>query len=121
MHIGFVVIGIRIGWRSLKYFIILHVAPNSRLCLYPYPIANTYMPHNSDLPADHTVVTNFGRASYTCLGSDDRVLTDFNVVGNLYLIILIAVHIKLTAKYLQHWHILALLTIHSQMIEQKIT
>ena len=40
---------------------------------------------------------------------------------NLYLIILIAVHIKLTAKYLQHWHILALLTIHSQMIEQKIT
>src|SRR5690606_33601269 len=85
--VRFVIIGIAKCRRALEHFIVLYITAYSRLRLYPYPIAYTYMPNNADLSAYHTMLADLGRSRNSRLGGNYRVLADLHIMGNLYLIV----------------------------------
>ena len=54
---------------------------------YVRAVGKLQMTHNTRLPADHYIASNLRTATDACLRSNDRVVTNFNIVRYLYEVI----------------------------------
>src|SRR5690554_6081560 len=87
MNICFVEIPVCQGRCALQYFVIIYIATDSGLGLNLDPVTDANVSRTTNLPANQTVLTNFGRTRNPGLSGYGCIFSNFNIVSDLDLVV----------------------------------